>query len=43
MAITEWMKLKNGEAVPLERALAAFDLFVLHGRKGDFNEVRPKI
>lgn len=39
MAIKEWVKLKDGEAVPLERALAAFDMFVLHGRKGDFDEV----
>ena len=42
MAIKEWVKLKDGQAVPLERALAAFDLFVLHGRKGDFDEVRSK-
>jgi len=39
MAIKEWVKLKDGEPVPLERALAAFDMFVLHGRKGDFDEV----
>ena len=42
MAIKEWVKLKDGQAVPLERALAAFDLFVLHRRKGDFDEVRSK-
>ena len=39
MAIKEWVRLKDGETVPLERALAAFDMFVLHGRKGDFDEV----
>lgn len=39
MAINEWVKLKDGKPVSLERALAAFDMFVLHGRKGDFNEV----
>ena len=38
-AVQEWAKLRNGEQVPLERALAAFDMFVLHERKGDFNEV----
>ncbi len=40
MAIREWLKLKDGALVSLERALVAFDMFVLHGRKGDFNEVR---
>ena len=39
MAVQEWTKLRNGEQVPFERALAAFDMFVLHERKGDFNEV----
>ena len=39
MAIKEWVKLNNGQATSLERALAAFDMFVLERRKGDFNEV----
>lgn len=39
MAIKEWMKLNDGDAVPLERALAAFDMFVLHERDGDFLDV----
>lgn len=39
MAIKEWLRLKDGAMVSLERALVAFDMFVLHGRKGDFNEV----
>lgn len=39
MAASEWVKLRDGEEVPLERALAAFDMFVLHERKGDFVEV----
>ena len=44
MAIKEWIKLKEGQPVPLERAIAAFDMFVLHGRKGDFNDVcTPKL
>ena len=38
VALEEWVKLSKGEHVPLERALVAFDLFVLHGRKGDFAE-----
>ncbi len=39
MAIKEWVRLKDGESVSLERALVAFDMFVLHGRQGDFDEV----
>lgn len=39
MAVKEWSKLNNGEFVPLERALAAFDMFVLHERDGDFQDV----
>ncbi len=40
MAIREWTKLNDGDVVPLERALAAFDMFVLHERDGDFHDVR---
>ena len=39
MAINEWAKLRDGESVSLERALVAFDLFVLHDKEGDFDEV----
>ena len=39
MAIREWAKLSNGETVSLERALAAFDMFVVHEREGDFHDV----
>ena len=39
MAIREWVKLSNGETVPLERALAAFDMFVVRERDGDFHDV----
>ncbi|KAL8944823.1 MAG: hypothetical protein Q9216_000245 [Gyalolechia sp. 2 TL-2023] len=39
MAIQEWVRLMDGQPVPLERALAAFDQFVLHDRKGDLEEV----
>ena len=39
MAIKEWAKLSNGGTVPLERALAAFDMFVVHERDGDFHDV----
>ena len=39
MAIREWAKLSDGDVVPLERALAAFDMFVLHERDGDFDDV----
>lgn len=39
MAVQEWVKLKDGQPVPLERALAAFDQFVLHDQEGDLDEV----
>lgn len=39
-AIKEWRKVLDGESVNLERALGAFDLFILHDRNGDLNEVR---
>ncbi|KAI9822357.1 MAG: hypothetical protein M1827_000076 [Pycnora praestabilis] len=39
LAIQEWCKLKDGEPTSLERALAAYDMFVLHDRTGDFEEV----
>lgn len=39
MAIGEWAKLMKGQEVPLERALAGFDMFVLHDRDGDFDDV----
>ena len=39
MAIREWAKLSNGDTVPLERALAAFDMFVMHKGDGDFHDV----
>ena len=39
MAIQEWAKLREGHSVPLERALAAYDMLVLHDREGDFDGV----
>ncbi len=39
MALAEWAKILRGEAVPLERALGSFDLFVLHDQQGDLLEV----
>lgn len=39
MAIEEWVKLRDGKTVSLERALAAFDMFVLQNREGDFDDV----
>lgn len=43
MAIEEWAKLKDGASISLERALAAYDMFVLHDRNGDFEDVHPHI
>ncbi|KAL8785936.1 MAG: hypothetical protein Q9213_003085 [Squamulea squamosa] len=42
-AIEEWVKLGEGQPVSLERALAAFDQFVLHERKGDFEEISARL
>ena len=41
-AIEEWIKLREGQPVSLEQALAAFDQFVLHDRDGDLEEVRTQ-
>jgi F-box protein 21 len=38
-ALGEWGKLAKGESVALERALGAFDLFVVHDQSGDLLEV----
>lgn len=39
MAIQEWSKAQECGNESLERSLAAFDMFVLHDRMGDFEEV----
>lgn len=39
-AVREWAKVRDGQDVSLERALAAFDLFVLQDEKEGFDEVR---
>ncbi|KAJ9666541.1 hypothetical protein H2201_003464 [Coniosporium apollinis] len=43
MAIEEWEKLQKGQDVPLERALGAFDMFVLDTREGDFDNISRHI
>jgi F-box protein 21 len=43
MALAEWSKVATGEKVPLERALGAFDLFVLHDQHGDLLEVCDQV
>ena len=35
----QWMDLRHGRYVPLERALAAFDMFTCQGGEMDFNKV----
>ncbi|KAL8998447.1 MAG: hypothetical protein Q9169_002484 [Polycauliona sp. 2 TL-2023] len=42
-AIQEWVKLREGQPVSLERALAAFDQFVLHDRNGDLEEISTRL
>ncbi|KAG5287103.1 F-box domain-containing protein [Histoplasma ohiense] len=39
MAIPVWNRLRNNEDVSLERALGAFDMFVLEDGPGDFNDI----
>ncbi|KZF26066.1 hemimethylated DNA binding domain-containing protein [Xylona heveae TC161] len=39
IAIQEWCKLKEGQHVTLDRALGAFDMFVLEDREGDLEDV----
>ncbi|KAJ5633032.1 hypothetical protein N7490_009371 [Penicillium lividum] len=41
IAVPEWAKLRRGEAVTLERALAAFDLFIPESGFGDLDQVGP--
>ncbi|KAL8849466.1 MAG: hypothetical protein Q9221_005548 [Calogaya cf. arnoldii] len=42
-AIKEWVKLREGQPVSLERALGAFDQFVLHDRDGDLEETSTRL
>ena len=43
MAIQQWMQLSKGEHVPLEKALASFDMFILHNKRGDLDEISSKL
>ena len=36
----KWIDLRHGRCVPLERALAAFDMFTSQGGEMDFDKVR---
>ena len=38
-ALKEWSKFQKGIPTTLERALAAYDMFILHDREGDFDFV----
>ena len=38
-AVQEWARLRDGQEVSLERALAAFDMFVLLDNEEDFDSV----
>ena len=40
MAIKEWFRIRHGKEQSLERALGAFDMFILDDRRGDFDEVQ---
>lgn len=39
IAVPEWVKLRNGDPVSLERALGAFDLFLPESSFGNLDEV----
>ncbi|KAL5361891.1 Hemimethylated DNA-binding protein YccV like-domain-containing protein [Aspergillus floccosus] len=39
IAVSEWAKIRNGETVPLDRALGAFDLFVPGSGYGSLDEI----
>lgn len=39
VALQEWVKVRDGQEVPLERALAAFDLFVIQDYEEGFESV----
>ncbi|KAK4869721.1 hypothetical protein LT330_005445 [Penicillium expansum] len=43
IAIPEWAKLKHGEPVSLDRALACFDLFIPESGTGDLEEIRDSL
>ncbi|KAJ5831039.1 uncharacterized protein N7525_009292 [Penicillium rubens] len=43
IAIPEWVKLKRGEPVSLDRALACFDLFISESGTGDLDEIRDSL
>ncbi|KAJ5254370.1 hypothetical protein N7524_011550 [Penicillium chrysogenum] len=43
IAIPEWAKLKRGEPVSLDRALACFDLFISESGTGDLDEIRDSL
>lgn len=38
-ALAVWSKLAKGEEIPLEVALGAYDMFILHDNIGDEQEV----
>jgi len=38
-ALQEWAKFQKGVPTTLERALAAYDMFILHDGEGDFDFV----
>jgi len=42
-AVRDWAKVRDGQEVSLERALAAFDMFVLQDEKEDSDGVRSNL
>lgn len=44
IAIKEWVELAQGTTdIPLDRGLAGFDMFILHDRQGDLEEVSVRL
>ncbi|KAL9129734.1 MAG: hypothetical protein Q9217_001892 [Psora testacea] len=43
VAIEQWEKVRRKEYVPLEKALGAFDMFVMHDAKGDIDDISSNL
>ncbi|KAI9738327.1 MAG: hypothetical protein M1834_008825 [Cirrosporium novae-zelandiae] len=43
LAIPEWFRLGNNEPVPLERALGAYDMFILHDGPNDLDHISTQL
>ena len=42
-AVQEWNELQGNSPIPLERALGAYDMFVLGAKSGDFKDISDRL